>query len=107
MYAGATVSPGGDGETVPLEVASGAGSSPGPVPTSANVLEWPYLVAAPTAGGAVHDLHSDSKVGALEKRMASVRQGQVTDVMVMAMSMYEKSDRSAEERITPKIDILS
>lgn len=105
MYAGATVSPSGDGETVPLGVASGAGSSPGPVTTSLDILEWPYLVAAPVAGGAVHGL--DGEVGALEKRMASVRQGQVTDYMVMAMSMYEKSDRSAEERVTPKIDILS
>ncbi len=107
MYAGATASPGGNGDTVPLDVASGSGTRPAPVTTSVDVLEWPRLAADPAAGSTLHDLKRQPMIGALEKRMASIRQGQSTDLMVMAMSMYEKSDHSATERITPKIDILS
>lgn len=95
------------GDTVPLEVAAGPEASPAPVATALDVLDWPRPVTDPASGGASRDFNSGSKIGVLEKRMASVRQGQVTDSMIMAMSMYEKSEHSATERIMPKIDILS
>ncbi len=95
------------GDAVPLEVAAGARPSPAPVDTAFDVLDWPNLMADPASGGSLRDLKSGPAVGTLEKRMASVRQGQVTDSMIMAMSMYEKNDHSATERIMPKIDILS
>jgi len=113
-FAGDLLGIGGDdpaemyaGETVPLEVAAGPQASPAPVATALDVLDWPRLATNPAPGGTRHDLNGGPNVGVLEKRMASVRQGQVTDSMIMAMSMYEKNEHSATERIMPKINILS
>ncbi len=110
MYAGANGSPGGDPDALPLGTASGnalsAVSSLVPVTTAADVFEWPRRAANPAFGATLSDVKGEAKVGALEREMASVRQGQVTEFMIMAMSMYEKGDHTATERVMPKIDIL-
>jgi len=93
------------GKSVPLEVAAGPEASPAPLAKALDVLDWPHIVAAPASGGIRHDLITGPKVGVLEKRMASIRQGQVMDSVLM--SVYEKSEHSSAERIMPKIDILS
>lgn len=105
MYAGAGDYPGADGDTLPVEVAGGA--VPHPVADAIDVLDWPRLAADPAAGGAPQTLNTEPTTGVLQQKMAAVRRGQVTDVMVMAMSVYEKSEHAAKERIMPKIDILS
>lgn len=106
MYAGAISPPEGDADTVPLEIASGGRPSPAPVPTSLEVLEWPHLTTDPAAD-TLQALKTVPTVGVLENRMASVRQGHVTDLVVLAMSMYEKGERSDTQRVTPRIDVLS
>ncbi len=74
--------------------------------TAADVFDWPRRAANPIFGATLSNVKGEAKVGALEREMASVRQGQVTDFMIMAMSMYEKGDHTATERVMPKIDIL-
>ncbi len=106
MYAGASRFPGDAPDTVPLEIASGGRPSPAPVATSLDVLEWPYLAAAPAAD-TLRDLKKGPNLDVLENRMASVRQGKVTDLVVLAMSMYEKGEHSDTQRVTPRIDVLS
>ncbi len=110
MYAGGSGSPSRDPDAISLGTASGAAlgavSSLAPVTTVGDVLAWPRRTANPAFGATLSDVTGEAKVGALEREMASVRQGQVTDFMIMAMSMYEKGDHTATERVMPKIDIL-
>ncbi len=107
MYAGASGTAGGDGQTVPLEIAAGPAHSPSRVVKGLEVFDWPLPATDRARGGTRQDLGTEPTLGVLEKRMAAVRQGQVNDAMVMAMSVYEKSEHAAKERIMPKIDILS
>lgn len=106
MYADAGVSPRGDGESLSLDVAVGPTPSPAPIADALDVLDWPHLASDPLSGGTLQNLKTAPRVDVLERRMASVRQGQVSDVMVMALSIYEKNEHEAAERVMPRIDIL-
>lgn len=107
MYARATVSPAPGDQPLALAVAGGAAPLPAPVAASVDVLEWPRLGSDRAADGTLRALGQNPTVNTLDTQMASVREGKAVDTMVMSLSMYEKSEHSAKERIVPRIDILS